>query len=264
MRTFTFDKKSLISLRASTGGYQMKFFTEDRKYFVKAQAIISGTVMEDWLVEVIASKTAKQLDILCVEQTACKIIYLGHEYKGVFSKNFELEGKSFKSFENLLNENYLSTNSDKFIKLTSSEKLDWCALQLSRLCGIEYARSLKYMLDLAVLDCLVGNIDRHTRNFGIFYNNVTSAYELPLIFDSGMGLFENDYYKDSYKSYDEAMRSCYIALYGEDPFDMVDILEKNYSISGIYDFSKLVPPQQMPNKFAEEYIKKIYEKVKNL
>ena len=76
------------------------------------------------------------------------------------------------------------------------------------------------MLNLAVLDCLVGNVDRHTRNFGLFYNSSTGKYEIPLIFDNGMGLFEHDYYRDNYRNYEEAMNNVYVSPYGEDPFEL--------------------------------------------
>ena len=54
------------------------------------------------------------------------------------------------------------------------------------------------MLNLAILDCLVGNCDRHTRNFGVFFNSSKGEFSIAPVFDSGMGLFEHDYYRDKY------------------------------------------------------------------
>ena len=90
------------------------------------------------------------------------------------------------------------------------------------------------MLDLAVIDCLVGNVDRHTRNFGLFYRNDNGCFEVPMVFDSGMGLFEHDNYRDRYESFDEAMRNVYVSPYGEDPFDMLQILDREYHLKKIY------------------------------
>lgn len=212
-KTFHFDKKDLITLRSSTGGFQPKFLSRDRQYFVKAQAVISGVTMQDWLVEIIASDFCRQLDI---------------------------------------------------IRKNAVEKLYWCAKQLSLLCGLEYMDCLNYMLDTAVIDCLVGNVDRHTRNFGIFYNNLCGKYEIPLIFDSGMGLFENDSYRDHYKTFEDAMHNCYVSPYGGDPFDLIDILEKEFAISKRYSFQNLRIIQALPGKYAIEYTDRMLRKVKNL
>ena len=130
--------------------------------------------------------------------------------------------------------NHLSTKEDYFLKLGTIEKLKWCAKQLSELGNIDYAFTEKYMIDLAVLDCLVGNVDRHTRNFGLFFNTLTGEYEIPLIFDNGMGLFEHDYYRDNYKSFDEAMNNVYVTPYGDDPFDMLLLLHKEFDLKKIY------------------------------
>lgn len=261
---FHFDKKDLIALRSSTGGFQPKFLSEDRQYFVKAQAVISGVIMQDWVVEIIASDFCGQLDIPCVRQRECTVFFAGREYKGVYSDNFELSGCSFKSFESLLNENMKSTNDSSFIRKNTVEKLYWCAKQLSLLCGLEHKDCLKYMIDTAVTDCLVGNVDRHTRNFGIFYNNFNGKYEIPLLFDSGMGLFENDSYRDNYKTFEDAMNNCYVSPYGEDPFDMIDILEKEFAVSRKYPFQNLQIMRELPSKYAVEYTDRMLRKIKSL
>lgn len=260
-KVFRFSKNNLITLRSSTGGFQPKFLSEDRQYFIKAQAVISGVTMQDWIVEIIASDFCRQLHIPCVQQKECTIFFAGREYHGVYSENFELQGNSFKSFESLLNENMMSTNDSSFIRKNTAEKMYWCAEQLSLLGNLEYTACLKYMIDTAVIDCLVGNVDRHTRNFGIFYNNFRGKYEIPLIFDSGMGLFENDSYRDHYKSFDDAMHNCYVSPYGEDPFDMIDLLEKEFAISRKYPFHNLQLQQELPNRYAAEYIDRILQKI---
>lgn len=261
---FYFDKKDLISLRSSTGGFQPKFLSADRRFFIKAQAVISGVVMQDWIVEIIASDFCTQLGIPCVVQNECDIVFAGRRYKGVYSCNFEFYGKSFKSFETLLNENMMSTNDGGFIRMDTAEKLRWCADKLSALCRIDFAQCLKYMVDTAVVDCLVGNVDRHTRNFGVFYDNINGVYGIPLIFDSGMGLFENDSYRDNYMTFDDAMHSCYVSPYGEDPFDMVDILEGEFKISNMYKFCDLHINHGLPNKFASEYVERMLSKIRRL
>ena len=231
---FRFRKNEIILCRSDTDGFQMKAITSDRRYFVKSQAVMSGVKLNDWAVEIIASSVCHQLGIPCVEQKYCRFIYGNKEYDGVYSENFELNGYTFLSFEGLLERIYRSTKEEEFIKLNAVSKLKWCAEQLSGMSGIPYEKTEKYMLDLAVLDCLVGNIDRHTRNFGLFFNTLTGQFEIPLVFDSGMGLFENDYYRDEYRTFDEAMNHVYTAPYGEDPFELLQMLNEKFRLKSIY------------------------------
>lgn len=262
---FRFTKKDLIIARTDTDGFQLKALSSDRRWFVKSQALISGVLMDDWLVEIEASDICKQLGIKCVEQMPCRFILGSKEYNAVYSKNFELDGYTFISFERLLELNGKSSESDEFLKLESIEKLKWCARQLSEIGCIDYADTLKYMLDLCIVDILVGNIDRHTKNFGLFFNAYTGKYEIALLFDNGMGLFENDYYRDNYKSYEEAMKNVYVSPYGEDPFEMLDMINREFDIIRIYPelvnvkFSGLIQTE-----YALLYQRKMLEKVRGL
>lgn len=254
-KTFHFLKNEMLAARTGTDGFQPKFFTKDRQYFVKTQAVISGIPMQDWLVEIIASDFCEQLHIPCIQQHPCIVEYAGHEFFGVYSKNFELEGYTFLSFESLLNRYHLSSKDDYFIKLPSEKKLKWCAEKLSVYGKLPFNNCLHYMLNLAVIDCLTGNTDRHTRNFGLFYHP-DHGFCIPLIFDSGMGLFEHDYYRDHYKTFDDAMMNVYVSPYGEDPFDMAALLKQAFPLS-TYEFQNLKLPEIVPNKFSIRYLEQI-------
>ncbi len=260
---FFFSKKEKVLNRTDTNGYQLKGTTHNRRYFVKSQAIMSGVVQSDHLVEVIASDICRQLSIPCVQQKLCRFIYEGKSYEGVYSENFELDGYTFISFESLLNRQGLSTKDEDFIALDSISKLKWCAKQLSVIGRLEYKDTLKYMLDLAITDCLIGNVDRHTRNFGLFYNVHSTRYEIPLVFDNGMGLFENDYYRDSHNTFDEAMRNVYVAPYGEDPFDMIIMLNEEFDLLNIYPaLADLTYPDILTTEYALEYERRMSDYVR--
>lgn len=249
-----FSKSDRIVTRTDTDGYQMKALTRDRLHFVKSQAVISGVKMRDWAVELIACDICNQLDIPCVQQHHCEFVYEGREFDGVYSDNFELDGYTFISFERLLERLGKSSKEEEFISLNALEKMKWCAQQLAEVGALPYEDTLKYMLDLAVVDCLVGNIDRHTRNFGLFYNVNAAKYEIPLIFDNGMGLFENDYYRDNYKSFEEAMNSVYVAPYGEDPFEMLQMLDEEFDLKKVYSgLVQLHYADKLYTPFALEY-----------
>lgn len=257
---FEFQKKDILFARTDTDGFQLKALSKNRKYFVKSQASISGVLMRDWAVEVIAADVARQLRIPCVEQHHCKCVFGKKTYDAVFSKNFELDGYSFLSFESLLSDKGLSTKDSSFLKLKTIDKLRWCAQQLSEIGDIEYEHTLRYMMDLAVLDCLVGNVDRHTRNFGLFYHTLQDKFYIPLVFDNGMGLFENDYYRDRYESFDEAMNAVYVSPYGEDPFDMLKILNEEFHLKSVYkDVDQIEYPDILRTEYAKEYERRMQE-----
>lgn len=261
---FTFDKTNIIYARSNTDGYQLKAVSGDKRYFIKSQAIIAGVPMRDWMVEIIASDLCEYLGIPCVKQRECEIAYAGRRLKGVYSDNFELDGYTFVSFERLLERNGLSSKDDEFIRMDSLNKMKWCAKKLSETGNLNEEDTFKYMLDMALIDCLVGNIDRHTRNFGLFFNQQTSKYEIPLIFDNGMGLFENDNYRDNYKDFDSAMNNVYVAPYGEDPFELLKELDDKYDLRKLYPgIEKWDYKGPSVSKFADEYllrIKKILRK----
>lgn len=251
---FAFTKKDILLTRTDTDGFQMKALTSDHRYFVKSQAIMAGIQMKDWAVEIIASDIAKQLNIPCVVQKHGIFAYGGRKFDAVFSANFELDGYTFLSFESMLEERHLSTKEDFFFKMNAIEKLKWCATKLSEIGNLSYQDTERYMLNLAVLDCLVGNVDRHTRNFGLFYNTFTGQYEIPLIFDNGMGLFEHDYYRDNYRNYEEAMNNVYVSPYGEDPFELLLMLNKEFHIKEVYPGVKDIRYLDILNTpFALEY-----------
>lgn len=257
---FEFTKKDILLTRTDTDGFQLKAISRDRRYFVKAQAIIGGIKMNDYAVEILSSSLCRQLDIPCVLQRKCEFIYNGQSLMGVYSNNFELDGYTFISFERLIERMGLSTNDGEFIRLNAIDKLRWCADKLSKAGSIEYSLAHKYMLDLAVIDILVGNVDRHTKNFGLFYNTNTGEYEIPLIFDNGMGLFEHDYYRDNYNSFEAAMGNVYVSPYGEDPFDMLKILDEEYDLRNLYpQIDNLDYESEWMSDNASEYIKRIKE-----
>ena len=257
---FEFTKKDILLTRTDTDGFQLKAISRDRRYFVKAQAIIGGIKMNDYAVEILSSSLCRQLDIPCVLQRKCEFIYNGQSLMGVYSNNFELDGYTFISFERLIERMGLSTNDGEFIRLNAINKLRWCADKLSKAGSIEYSLAHKYMLDLAVIDILIGNVDRHTKNFGLFYNTNTGKYEIPLIFDNGMGLFEHDYYRDNYNSFEAAMGNVYVSPYGEDPFDMLKILDEEYDLRKLYpQIDNLDYESEWISDNASEYIKRIKE-----
>ena len=259
MPQFHFSSRNLLFQRTDTDGYQLKALSDDRRFFVKSQAIIGGNRMDDWAVELIASNFCRQLGISCIEQRECEFIYGNQSYKAVFSKNFELDGYTFVSFERLLERMGLSSNDEEFICLDAIGKMKWCAQKLAAAGDLSYEDTLQYMLNLALIDCLVANVDRHTKNFGLFFNSYTGKYEIPAIFDNGMGLFEHDCYKDSYGTFDDAMMNVYVAPYGEDPFDMLRMIDREFDLLARFpNLRKLEINSLWMTPFAKEYLERVF------
>ena len=251
---FAFTKKDILTLRTDADGYQLKAISHDRRWFVKSQAVIGGLKMNDWKVEITASDICDTLGIPHVLQKYCEFVYAGQIFNGVYSANFELDGKNFVSFERLLEKMGLSSNDEEFISMDAMSKMNWCAEKLSKAGALPIDATLKYMLDLAVIDCLCGNVDRHTRNFGLFFDVNTKRFEIPLIFDNGMGLFEHDPYRDRYESYESAMNTVYVSPYGEDPFDMMKMLKENFKLHDLYPrYKDISYRQEYLSPFAKEY-----------
>ena len=261
---FEFSASDRVISRTDTDGYQMKAITCDRRFFVKSQALFAGLAMRDWAVEVISSDICRQLAIPCVVQRPCRFVYEGLVYDGVYSDNFELDGYTFISFDRLLERSGRSSRDDEFISLKAIDKMKWCASALSDIGGLPYEATLKYMLDLAVIDCLVGNVDRHTRNFGLFYNAGSGRFEIPLVFDNGMGLFEHDNYRDKYESFEAAMNNVYVAPYGEDPFEMMNLLFDEFDLTDIYPgLREVTYPDALTTPFALEYERRMIDLVRS-
>ena len=255
---FFFSRTGRLLRRTDTDGFQMKAITSDRRYFIKSQAVMGGVRLRDWAVEIIASDLCRQLAIPCVMQHHAEFVYEGNAFDGVYSENFELDGYTFVSFERLLARNGWSTKEEAFISLSAVEKMKWCAGKLAEAGDLAYTDTLKYMLDLAVIDCLVGNTDRHDKNYGLFFNVNTQRFEIPLIFDNGMGLFENDPYRDRYQTFEEAMHNVYVAPYGEDPFALLEMLDAEFDLRGRYPgIENIVYPDILTTPFALLYERRI-------
>lgn len=258
VKSFTFTKDNMIMCRTGTNGYQSKFISDDKKYFVKGRAIISGVERNDWLCEIIASDFMQQLEILGVVQSECNINYYG-TFKGVYSDNFELDGNVFISYQNrIYSQGEDPWRNPVFNKLSINEQLRYLAELVEKVADIPKDEYLKYLVDLCVIDILVGNMDRLPHNFGFFLSK--DVLKVPLIFDCGMSLFEHEYDLDNVKTFQEAMRNVYVGPVCEDPFTLLHSLQDKGMLD-TYDFSRLKMPKRIPNDFAEMYLEKIFKEL---
>lgn len=251
--TINVAKRDVFGFKSSTDGYQPKFIKGN--LFIKSQATIGGVRMRDDIVEIIASNLCDDLNIYHVRQSPCIVDFEGVISKGVVSRNFMMDGHTFISFMSFLEFNRISYINEELNKGNAVTKMKLCAKSVSEYCSICYEDYLRYLINMAVIDCLVANTDRHLRNFGVFKNEAGDIL-VPMIFDNGMGVLENTPYRDSIKTLEEADRYLYISPYGEDPFDMIDILFDNFDMSG-YDFNNIKTPENFPNSISVKYFDKM-------
>ena len=230
-KVYSVNENDAFSVRSSTDGYQPKFLVDNGEKFIKVQCQIGRTLRDDWRVEDIASRICKQLKIYHIEQIPCKVKIKTNkgvvlDRLGVVSNNFERYGYQYISYNNILKRNNIDTNSKDYISLNAIDKMKYQVNIISTVCNIQPNIVFKYIFDLTTIDMLVLNQDRHFRNFGVFWNNKKGIYEIAPIFDNGMGLFENDNMFDSLDKLSDCMRYSYIAPYGEDPFELLNMLKR--------------------------------------
>ncbi len=198
-KTYKIDLKDIHLKRIGTDGYQPKFIVDNGDTFLKVQCKLNGTYMNDWRVEEIASKIGTFLGFNIVQQTPCNVQLINNKtitkLYGVYSKNFEKQGKRFKSLEGLFEDHSLSlSKSSEFISLNDTEKMMWISNIVSKISHISYNKYLDYLIKVAIIDIFVCNVDRHTRNLGYIYDSTIGKEIIAPIFDCGMGLFESDTY----------------------------------------------------------------------
>lgn len=248
--------------RTGSDGYQPKFISNDGKKFIKVQCKLGGQLMNDWKVEVIASKLCSHFDFYNIEQKPCHVIVDGRQYMGVESNNLGYIGMSTLSFESILESVGESSNNSWYIKSGTIDKIYSMAKKISSICKISEKSLIEYMVQCAIIDILVYNTDRHTRNYNALKHN-EGAIRVAPIHDCGLGLFESDQYFLNYKTWEECNRQCYISPFGEEAFDMLNILDIHFHIRNyLRKFSRpVINKNSFPNEKSIIYFKEICKEV---
>lgn len=251
--------------RTGTPGFQPKFITG--KQFIKQQCCIGTQLRDDYKVEVFASHIGAILNIPVIRQQSCVIDYHTYTRYGVVSQNLELtEHMQFCSFKYLMERCGVFVDTAKLRHSSALGKMTYlCELYVQAL-KIPKQVAEKYMLDTAIIDIIVGNADRHMRNFGAWLRN-DGKYQLYPIFDNGLGFGQGVSDLRYCQTYMDYMRETYVAPYGEDPFDMLEILDSKYNIKRsilLPHIKQLSALGKMgyPNDFAKQYYHNILEMIK--
>lgn len=230
-----FHKKDCIALdlQSSSKGAQRKWLSGDKKFLIKEQFYYQLRYWNDDLVEVIASSIGKQLHINCMEQ------WLGNISGQDCSFSYYWGDKKFIPFGRLEHYRGIEEISDVVDKIKYTVEL------LNDNTHLDFTQ---YLADMTVLDFLVGNEDRHLFNFGALYNGMD--YEVPALFDFGLGLFEHDVY---YKSL--TFEQC-LAKMSKKPFhDWDKALNYFAAIAVLPEATEVkISKKLLPNLLAEPYL----------
>lgn len=230
MQTFSVNELTPLNefIRTGTPGFQPKFTVGDK--FIKQQCCMNGQFRDDYKVEVFASGIGEILNIPVIKQEACKIIYPNAIQYGVVSTNLEVtQNAHFCSFKYLMERSNVFVDTDKLRHMSTIAKIQYFSELYNKATGISTAVAERYLIDTAIIDSLVCNPDRHMRNFGawLYGNGKVSLYP---IFDNGLGFGQWVTSTSYYQTYEDYLREAYIAPYGEEPIEMLRLLEINYKV----------------------------------
>lgn len=230
--------------RSGTDGFQPKYILGDK--FIKVQCRLNGNYIRDPEVEYLSSCLMEALGIYHIPQKICTV-KLGASI--LCASVSPLKQGEFTSFSRLLEMFEGARLSDVgFNKMEAWDKLWYLASKLSSFTGVALSDTLSYMRNLALIDVLVCNTDRHAHNFGCWDGSIAP------IFDCGMGMFVQ-LPGDSYES---ALRQSYIEPYGEDPFDLIELLGLRVPVSvDLHRYAQLCPDGRA-RRYYEEVLRHVY------
>ncbi len=237
------DDYEELSINKTSEGNQKKWISKDRKSFIKEQCC-RDRLLQDYKVEVIAGILGSLLntDIIVLKQ---EVVKLGNRW-GVKSEYFH---DTFISFYKISEK---SGNTVNLHGMDVISIIDYIIDTVKKVCGIDIT---EYIMTMIGLDYTLLYMDRHFSNFGVFENNGT--YKNAILFDNGLGLFEDGRIPISSLKVEVSNRRC--KPFGINHRNVIlSVLQSKYSsiLKRIFDVEldlNLIK-DFIPNKLAEEYL----------
>lgn len=248
LRKFHTSEMESLQLVSTSKGNQRKWIahTQNTTLWVKEQFEYQGRLWKDYLVEVIASKIAKQINlngVSVVDQEECKIINddTGCITYGSYSPGF-CKNNYFVSYERILK------NSGNEFRFSWSMEQRWYSIldTMKKITGHDFTN---YFIVMSLLDYLVGNEDRHFNNFGMM-----SDFTMAPLFDFGLGLFEHDLRYEGL-SFRECLDKMESKPFDPDNQKVVDFLLAEYDIAGFLPDSIDLTGIKIPSAKAGSYLR---------
>lgn len=177
MRNYVLSDAYKVNLNSGTDGYQPKYQRNGYWYKLDSE---SGEGYTEALVSRLLSYS-----------TLPKSTYVHYEYckingkEGCRSKSFTATNEEFISFDSLYS-TYIGGNLQTELNLLSAKDRYNLLLDIGRkCCNLDLS---VYFRAIFLLDYLIENIDRHTKNIGVIYNENKGIFRIAPIFDNGRSL----------------------------------------------------------------------------
>lgn len=178
MRKYTLSDKYSIMLKSGTDGYQPKYYRNG--YWYKQDVIVGEGEIENIVSHLLRHSSLPKTTYVYYE--SC-IINGKH---GCRSKTFLNNNEEFISFDSL----YSSfIGGDLALKLSMQSNVQTKYNLLldigKRFCSLDLSVYFKVIF---LIDMLIENTDRHTKNIGVIYNNNLRKFRIAPVFDNGRSL----------------------------------------------------------------------------
>lgn len=178
MRRYVLSKKYIVNLNSGTDGYQPKYFRNG--YWYKQDVLKGEGDVENIISRLLRYSSLPKSTYVYYE--SCII----NGKQGCRSKTFLRDNEEFLSFDsiylsfsggNLPNDlAKLGNAKDRYNSLLNIGK-SYCSLDLSIYFKVTF-----------LIDMLVENTDRHTKNIGVIYNKDLRKFRIAPVFDNGRSL----------------------------------------------------------------------------
>lgn len=131
---------------------------------------------------------------------------------------------------------------DRLLSQQDAKKRLEFILELASDFGIARKVYCDYLNSMMQLDLLVGNVDRHTHNYGIIVNNADGAIRLPPLFDNGRSLNTDRANGSACTLSGSFMEQVIVFGYPIRPMFSIsikEIIEKLGDFDGVYEYEQL-------------------------
>lgn len=137
----------------------------------------------EYWAEDLAVEIAKYLNINCAE------VDIGKYEEEIGSMSYILTSENEELIEGIqfINNKYPFYNPDKFIDVKTSKPYS-ISMILNSIRGIDDKSFNRNFLEVVVFDCLIGNSDRHSSNWGFIVNVKTNEVRFSPLYDNGSSL----------------------------------------------------------------------------
>ena len=246
-----------LNLLNSSKGNQHKWYDSETNVYVKGQFMYQNKAWKDYLVEILAHKLAKQMNLstAVLEQTKCKIITKDATILGVISKDFSVDEIEYISFYRL---SATALNNQFPKNATNTTIFNYIRDIIYDICKFDCHN---YVLDMLLLDTLLCNEDRHLHNFGVFRQG--TVFKPAVLFDFGLGMFEHDRKYENIVSVEQVFDMVSCKPFQSNPIANINWLKLNQSeyLSKTLPKALSVENADFPNRLAREYFSYVCSKL---